>query len=227
MSARDVHDKLSQVLDLMSLPEDMAKRIRENSKVALEQRLKMDSQSVKEKEKQLSEVESKLFAIEEKWISNQINRETYERWFEKLNIERSALKNEMQKLNISQSSVYVLLEKNLDKITNIRQLYESAEVSEKQEMLRLIFADTLYFKDGLLHSKVLLPFLSSNLSAMEEKGLLLYEGEKAMHMSHEALNEMVPFLSFIEQFKKNDFGSPQMNISESSDKKGKWIGNRL
>lgn len=71
-----------------------------------------DKRLLLEKKRELEAEENKLFSIEEKWISNKITHDTYERWFSTINSNRVALRASIEHLNGNQDQTYHILQKN-------------------------------------------------------------------------------------------------------------------
>ena len=70
LSAIKAHQKLEQVLDLMSLPNSYIQAIRDESQAAIDLRIKNDKALLSEKRKELAQEDAKLLSIEEKYIAN-------------------------------------------------------------------------------------------------------------------------------------------------------------
>ncbi len=65
----------------MSLSSVRVRKIRTITKSSLDLEMESNRKKVIEKRTQLQEVEEKLFSVEEKWIKNKINKDTYDRWY--------------------------------------------------------------------------------------------------------------------------------------------------
>ncbi len=70
-----------EVCELMSLPSARVRKIRTVTKSSLDLEMESNRKKVIEKRSQLQEVEEKLFSVEEKWIKNEINKDTKDRWY--------------------------------------------------------------------------------------------------------------------------------------------------
>jgi hypothetical protein len=65
----------------MGLPDNMIRVIQKNALRIFEAKTASDKQLLFEKQRELEAEDSKLFVVEEKWITNKILYDTYERWF--------------------------------------------------------------------------------------------------------------------------------------------------
>ena len=114
-------------------------------------------------------MEEKLFAVEEKWISDSISRDTYERWVGNYNSEITTIKAALARAGKDQSGAFNILNKHLDKLTDIRQVYEKSNSLEKREFLKVGFDSNLYFQDGVYRTPTMLDILAHNRLKMREK----------------------------------------------------------
>ncbi len=81
ISAVKAHNQFLYACELMSLPEGKLKEIRSSCKSAIHIEMEGNKKKIKEKRQQLEDEQEKLFFLEEKWIKNEINRDTYDRWY--------------------------------------------------------------------------------------------------------------------------------------------------
>ena len=178
LSAVLAHDKLQQVFGLMSLPEKGIKIIKENSEKIFGQKMKDDKKLLEEKKRELAAEETKLFSIEEKWISNNINHDTYDRWFSTINNNKITLKASIERLSGDRNKIYDIVQRNLELLTDLKFVYTKSDTIEKQELIRLGFDNNLYYQDGIYRTPTMLEILSHNSKVMKEKGLLIYEKKR-------------------------------------------------
>ena len=166
--------------ELMSLPKSKVTEIKERCKVSLDTELKSNDQKLKEKRLELESVQEKLFMVEEKWISSEITKETYERWFTNYSTTINDLNNTIDKLGRSKSIAYDILFKNISLLSDMRAAYENAETLDKREFVELVFTNNLYYQDGIYRTPTMLSLVSHNHLKMKEKGLLIYEKKEGL-----------------------------------------------
>jgi site-specific DNA recombinase len=116
ISVIKAHSQLLQVFEYMSLPEKFIIALRDKSEETLEQRLTDNRQVYKQKQRELNEVETKLVNVEDKWISNQMTFEAYQRWYPDLTNKRMALKAQIDELSQDQEQVWLLLQQEMSKL---------------------------------------------------------------------------------------------------------------
>ncbi|BAU54103.1 hypothetical protein [Mucilaginibacter gotjawali] len=131
---------------------------------------------LKEKKAQLDNLQEKLFAVEVKWIHDQISKDTYDRWCGNYNGEINSLNAEILRLGKQETHLFNLLDRNLSLATDIRAMFEKADTVAKQEFVKLGFDNNLYYEEGYLSNPpTMLGILSRNHLKMRKKGLLAFE----------------------------------------------------
>lgn len=75
ISAKKAHKQLSGALELMSLPEKLISSIKEKSEIEIT--LKEHKTLLKQRQIKYDQTGEKLMSIEEKWITNRIQHDTY------------------------------------------------------------------------------------------------------------------------------------------------------
>jgi hypothetical protein len=116
LSAKKAHIQLNEILELMSFSEDRIANIRKKCKNSIDIKLKSDKQELIQRKNELVEAERDMISLEEKWIKNQINRETYERWHSSYNCKTLTAKSAIARLSKSDLKIEQLLERNIDNL---------------------------------------------------------------------------------------------------------------
>ncbi len=180
ISAIKSHNQFLEVCELMSLPAPKVKRIRTESRNSVDKEMENNRKKAIEKKRQLQEVEEKLFSVEEKWISNDINKDTYNRWHLIYNNEISNLKGAVERLGNDQSRAFSILEDRLELLTDMKHVYSRADTLQKREFVNMVFDSNLYYENGIYRTPTMLGLLSHNHLKMKEKGLLIYEKKEGL-----------------------------------------------
>ncbi|PZQ96248.1 MAG: hypothetical protein DI539_30305, partial [Flavobacterium psychrophilum] len=178
LSAIKAHDQLRQVFGLMSMPDKAIKVIRRNSDQIFENKMVEDKRLLEDKTRELASEEAKLFSIEEKWITNKITQDTYERWFTSINNNRMSLRASIERLSGNHNKTYRILKNNLEKLSDLEFVFEKTNTLEKQELVKVGFEQNLYYQDGVYRTPTMIDLLAHNSHIMKEKGLLIYEKKR-------------------------------------------------
>lgn len=178
ISAIKANNQLLGAFELMSLSESKVQEIRNGCRSAIQTEMEGNRKKLKEKQQQLNDIQEKLFAVEEKWIKNEINRDTYERWHSTYNNSILNLKGATERLGIDHSKAFEILEKNLDRLTDMRFVYNQADTLQKRDIVSMVFDNNLYYQDSIYRTPTMMPILSHNSLLMKEKGFLIYEKKR-------------------------------------------------
>lgn len=123
ISVIKAHNQFLGTCELMSLPAQRIVEIKKGCIIALEADLKSNKKKVLEKKQLLEATQEKMYAVEEKWIKNEITRDTFERWYSTYNSTILNLKGGIERLGQSQGRAFTILEKNLEMLIDIRDVF--------------------------------------------------------------------------------------------------------
>lgn len=178
ISAIKAHSQLLDAFEMMSLSGSKVREIRDGSKTAVEIEMKANKRKIFDKRHELEDVQEKLFSVEEKWIKNEITKDTYERWYSTYNHTILNLKGAIERLGENQSRAFAILEKNLDLLADMKFVYKQAGTIQKRELVRMVFDNNLYYQDGIYRTPTMMEMFSHNSLLMKEKGCLVYEKKR-------------------------------------------------
>jgi DNA invertase Pin-like site-specific DNA recombinase/uncharacterized protein Veg len=161
ISAIKAHNQFLEACALMSLPSTRVKKIRTVTKSSLDIEMESNRKKAIEKKSQLQEVEEKLFSVEEKWIKNEINKDTYDRWYSIYNNEILNLKGAIERLSNDKSKAFSILEDNMKLLTDMRHVYTVSDTLQKREFVKMVFDNNLYYENGIYRTPTMLATTSS------------------------------------------------------------------
>lgn len=142
--------------------------------------IKNNQSLLAEKEIELKQEDPKLLSIKGKWITNKINQDTYQRWYNIIINKRAVLTSSINRLNQNRNKAYQELYKNIELLSDLKYVYTKAYTTEKQELIRLGFDNNLYYKNGIYRTPTMIDELAYNHLLMKEKRLLIYERERGI-----------------------------------------------
>ncbi|HEY4287795.1 MAG TPA: recombinase family protein [Puia sp.] len=152
-SAIDAHNQLLEEFKYLSMPQKMIKSIILKSEYALETRTKDKANQLSKRQSELEKLATELHSLERKWIAEQINFETYNRWHNDLTKQRNYLSAQIDQLNKNTSDICDLLVKNIGGLTDMRNIYHTCDTRQKQELIRTVFDNSLYFEDRIYRTR--------------------------------------------------------------------------
>ena len=175
INANFAHQQMLQLMEYLSLPERLITVYSELGEQMLEQEVKQSAIILKQKKKEFETAEKNLISVEKKWIANQLAFETYQRWYRELSQQKMSLKAEMDQLTRGKQTLFILLEKELKILSDMKYVYTSCTTTQKQQLLRLVFDARLYYKDKVYRTPYIMPVFDHNSLTLKEKRLLILD----------------------------------------------------
>ena len=178
ISAIKAHAQLAEILQLMSLPESTLSEIKKSSSLAIEENLKSNKLIIEQKKLLLEETQEKMFSVEEKWITNEISKDTYDRWYATYSSTIHSCKDAIERLSKVETHAFKILESKLHLLGDLKSIYNHANIIQKRELIKLVFDSILYYQEGAYRTPTMIPIMSRNHLLMQEKGLLIYNKKR-------------------------------------------------
>ncbi|MFB3388037.1 recombinase family protein [Flavobacterium sp. LAR06] len=172
------HEQFLKICELMSLSKRNVDQIREGCDRSVADELKNNKEKAELKRQELEDTEKKMFLLEEKWINSEINKDTYDRWYAtyKFTIENN--KESIKRLSGNSSEAFKILQKHLEVMTDVSNLYNSGDTLDKREFVKLVFDSNLYYEKGIYRTPTMHHVFAVNHLVMRKKGLLFYEKKR-------------------------------------------------
>ena len=175
ISAIKMHRQLNRMLELLSLPQQMIMDIKTCSREKMDERSNENKLILTEKKKTLALETEKLRSLEEKWIMNQVQFETYDRWVKDISKTTVNLRIQIEQLSQSQDALYAKYYRILDSLSDMKTLFYKCSLSDAQEFLRRVFDVNLFYHEGIFRTPTMLECFAHNELKMNEEGVLFYE----------------------------------------------------
>ena len=201
INAGKAHAQLEEMLKLLSLPNRISRAIETRTMQLMDERIKDVKAILVEKKSLLEQTEAKLHSSEEKFISNQLSFESYDKWTRELRQKRSILASEVNSMERDTEQTFFLLKNNLHRLTDLCSIYTTASLTDKRELLRQVFDNRLYYRTKVYRTPFLMPVFHHNIQILSEKQLLILDTMNKNSGEVEATsllsNTFLEFLSFI------------------------------
>jgi site-specific DNA recombinase len=182
LSARKAHDQLGEALSLLSLPANLVVGINRWAEQTMEARLKENTKLLEAKSRELNQLDKQTHSLEEKYIADKIQHETYFRWHTEFNQKRVDLRYQMDKLSQDQNQAWLLLRSELSKLTDMKGVWDKAGTIQKQSLVSQVFDKQLYYREGVYRTPYIMPIFLRNTLILKEKNLLIYEKSEGFSM---------------------------------------------
>ena len=128
-----------------------------------------------EKNRELSQLETKIDSIEEKYIANEIDDATYRKWKARYESERFNLLAIIADLNKPVADTWARYSKHFTRLNDIGDIYKSSGMSSKKSLIKLVFDNKIWYKNGVYRTLFLNPLFQPKAALVKEKGLLIFE----------------------------------------------------
>lgn len=171
-----LHGAFEQMLKALSFQPHQIRFLIETAKTMLVEPLKLKQQRQQEKFESLKLVNEKIYKLEERLMNNEIESSTYQTWFKKFKEEKAALEyalSDDRKSKVDSSDD--IIERLLPELSNLFQIYEKGNITQKHTLIRGVFKDNLSWGSEMFRTTFVDPAFYDNILKVKEKGLLFYE----------------------------------------------------
>ncbi len=172
ISAKHAHEQLEQIMQHLSLPAYMIDAIKTASTTLMTKQLQENKKQLQRERKLLEAAQTQMLSLEKKWINDQVNFETYNRWHSDITNQQIYLQSSIKKLSTGEDKIFKLLDENLYALTDIRGVFNSATTTQKQQFVKLVFDNKLYYKDNIYRTPYLMEIFHHNTLILKQKQLL-------------------------------------------------------
>lgn len=175
ISAKKMHDQLLQIISHFNMSEADISRIADIVAKAVTARLASHTQDIERNKKDLKAAKAKLHGLEEKYLENDIDKDSYRKWRAQIKNDIAIFEDNIVSLNVPAARIWAKYEEKLLLLQNLSALYEKASLAGKQLFLNMVFDNNLYH-DGLIYrTPYIVPIYLSKVPILNEKGLLILE----------------------------------------------------
>jgi len=171
----NLHRLFMELLDCLSFTSEQLAKVRLKVRKLLQTDLKEKGDTLEAKTAELKSLEQKIEDLEESYFRKDIELSTYKRWFSKYTTEKGHLLRDINDANVKNRSIWHKLEKFLDRLKSIKEVYESASIFDKHKLIRVVFQHNLTFKNTGFETPLINEALYDNYLIANKKGLLFLE----------------------------------------------------
>lgn len=114
-----------------------------------------------------------LYSVEDKYIKNEIDSETYKRWVSTYKDKIDSLEFAVMRLEKTDNEAFTILDRRLDLAGDVKYIYSKSDTLEKREFLDLVFDSNLYYEKGIYRTPTMMGTLSHNILKMKYLRLLI------------------------------------------------------
>ncbi len=171
-SAKELNSKFETILDGLKLQERFVEPIRDQLHFMLQERIEGREEVEKELRGKLTEIQKKLSKLEEKFILDEIGKETYSNFKQTYVSEKELIMEETQRLQVSISNIEKQVEKYIKLLLQLPSLWKSSDYKTKRSLQNIVFPEGILFdkeKNAFRTSKInSVAFSIASLSRVSE-----------------------------------------------------------
>lgn len=138
-SAPVVHKEIIEILQNLSLKENVIKDLIFKTEVSINNGLEEKNLKLRKIKSEYEQVKEKLDSLEEKFIANKIKEESYDKWFPVYSKELNQKKLEISDLEKDNDGYWKLFKEVSPAFTDLASVYNLGGVDSKQGLLKGIF----------------------------------------------------------------------------------------
>lgn len=172
LSATKLHRQFDDLLDNLSLDARTLRNYKAKLTRKLEDLLANRGDKMKEIQRQLAMVESKIEGVEKKWLLNSVSESSYNKVISELRADQSRLYQELARNNTNQQAYWDKLNSIFVIISDIRQSFAALPLEKKHQFINWVFDSSLSYENDIYRTPYLLDLFEGNKLTLKEKGLL-------------------------------------------------------
>ena len=174
-SALKLHAQFHAILQELSLPKPILNLLAQEVREDIEKGVKERDRKVADQRRALAGVKADILKLEEKYLRDQINQDTFNRWQSTYQGQRYSLEQDIATSERATAESWEAHYKEIMSLQHLATIYAEANVPTKQSLIRLLFESQLTYRDGTFQTPSLLTFFAPKAAALKEKGLLNVE----------------------------------------------------
>ena len=175
LNATRLHAQFQELLKELSIPKFMIDYLQEQVLLNIKVLMADSHKEFESIRLQLKEVSANIDSIEEKYISNNLDKEAYYKWKARLVQQQSMLSERLTVLQLPIGDVQERYNIFFSQMLDINTLFQKKTIAGKHEFISVVFDNKLYYKDGVYRTPYLLPIFQRKALILKERNLLIFE----------------------------------------------------
>jgi len=175
-SAIKLHEQFFNLLETMQLSPAEIIYLRENVSGAIHEKIKIQSETIKNISGSLEDVKSKIAMAEEKYLMNpDISQAAYRKSVTQLQAKESALFNQLIQCEKPASHLLEKMEEILPILSSVKASFQKLPLNKQQQFIKAVFDNSLAYYNDSYRTTFLHPLFISKSLILKEKRLLVIE----------------------------------------------------
>lgn len=173
--AKLMHSQLLQIISHINLSESDINYIKTGLEKVINKKLKGIKEEINAALRKLKASKAKLTSLQDKYISDEIDKESYLRWRTLIKEEIANNEELIVKLNQPATKIWNKFNTHILLLNDLPKLFEKASLEGKQQFINLVFDYKLMHDGSTYRTPFIAPLFLSKAAILKEKGLLTLE----------------------------------------------------
>jgi hypothetical protein len=173
--ANKLHAQLNEILDLFSFSEPVLEHFKKKLSEEITAHLGQRGELLAAATKSLRSVQDKIASVEEKYLMGETSKASYTKVISRLRGQQVELERNLYDLQSDQQQYWDRLTALLPKLYDIRGTYETLTLVRKQQLLNMVFDNSVTHDGEVYRTAFLDPIFQHNALILKEKRLLIVE----------------------------------------------------
>lgn len=174
-NADKLHSQFHEILQIISLPPAYVAAIKKQLADRIASDMLDVTKELEARQRNLKEVQTKLDRLQEKYILDEISKDVYSKFQSQWLKEKYSTEATIADLQRPAGEVWQRYEDTLQGLSNLANIYDAANVYQKQGFIQIGFDNQLSYSGGVYRTGYMLPLFMPKLATLKEKGLLYYQ----------------------------------------------------
>ncbi len=176
ISSTRLHAQFEDLLKCLSLSKELIPVLIGLVESHLSIEIESNQKLLARAKKEMEQCDKQLLSLEEKYLNDRINQDTYNRWYSELTRKKTSLTAEIERMGQDKEEVYQLFKEELEKLTDMNYIYQGISLKDKHQFINQVFDSRLYYSEKSYRTPFLLPIFMHNALILKEKALCIIDG---------------------------------------------------
>ncbi len=175
LRADTLHSQFNEILDELSIDDVQERYIGHYLANKIQAELDNRNEATAEISREIRAVAANIEKVEEKYIMDGLDRETYQKWKGRYQAEREALEMKLIEARGPIEEAWNKYSDLLALLKDLRSLYNNADIHGKQAFVKLVFNNQLSYSEGIYRTPFIIPIFGMKAASLQQKRLLIIE----------------------------------------------------
>jgi site-specific DNA recombinase len=201
-SANKLHAQLNEILEAMSLKPDAMEQLKESLVAALQVYINARTKELMNVSLLIRKAEETIANVEERQLMTPVSEGVFNKVMKEKKAVLSDLLAKRDILKMSATDYLGRLDTVLDKISNLKTVYETMDLNRQQAFLKSVFGWNLRYTGGAYRTPFILPALLLNIKNISNLPIVLETDNSEKSDNSEGVNSLGTVTNTMEFFQE-------------------------